>query len=64
MKEIIWHLPDKTYGQLMAEAASAHMSVEMISTASAPKASMEASHMLLTAVLTVLGFRSFQPEKA
>jgi hypothetical protein len=69
MKEIISHLPDKTYEQLMAEAASARMSLEHwivdeISTAASPKAAVEEAHMLLAAALDALGFERLQPEKA
>jgi hypothetical protein len=69
MKEIILHLPDKTYEQLMAEAESAHMSLEQwiideISTAARPKAAVEEAHMLLAAALDALGFKRLQPEKA
>jgi hypothetical protein len=69
MKEIILHLPDKTYEQLMAEAASAHMSLEEwivdeISAAASPKVSVEEAHVLLAAALDALGFKRLQHEKA
>ena len=69
MKEIILHLPDKTYEQLMAEAASARMSleqwiVEEISTAASPKASLDEAHILLAAALDAFGFKRLQPERA
>jgi hypothetical protein len=69
MKEIILHLPDKTYEQLMAEAASARLSleqwiVEEISIAASPKPSVEEAHILLAAALDALGLERLQPEKA
>jgi hypothetical protein len=69
MKEIILHLPDNTYEQLMAEAASAHMSLEQwiideISTPPSSKASVEEAHMVLAAALDALGFKRLQPKKA
>jgi hypothetical protein len=69
MKEIILHLPDRTYEQLMAEASSAHMSVEQwiineISTATSPGTAVEEAHILLSAALEALGFKRLQPEKA
>jgi hypothetical protein len=69
MKEIILHLPDSTYEQLMAEAASAHMSLEQwiideISTPPSSKASVEEAHMLLAAALDALGFKRLHSQKA
>jgi hypothetical protein len=69
MKEVILHLPDKTYEQLMTEASSACISVEQwiineISTATGPKAPVEGAHVLLSAALDTLGFKRLQPEKA
>jgi hypothetical protein len=69
MTEVILHLPDDTYEQLMAEAASASMSLEQwiideISTAAGPKAAVEEAHMLLAAALDALGLKHLQPEKA
>src|SRR5919106_1071506 len=68
MKEVILHLPDNTYEQLMAEVASAGMSLEQwivdeISTAASPKAAVEEAHMLLAAALDALGLKHLQPEK-
>jgi hypothetical protein len=56
MPEVVMHWPDKTHEQLMAEAASARMSleqwiVEEISIAASPKASVEEAHILLAAAL-------------
>jgi hypothetical protein len=69
MKEIILHLPDKPYEQLMAEAAAARMSLEQwivdeVSTAASPKTLVEEAHMLPAAALDALGFKHLQPEKA
>jgi hypothetical protein len=69
MKEIILHLPDNTYEQLMSEAAFAHMSLEQwiidkISTPPSSKASVGEAHVLLAAALGALGCKRLHSKKA
>jgi hypothetical protein len=69
MKDVILHLPDTTYAQLLAAASSSRMSVEQwiiqtISTATSLNAPVEDAHELLSAALDALGFQRLQPDKA
>jgi hypothetical protein len=69
MKEIILHLPDKTYERIAAEAASAHKSPEQwildrLFPEPSPSAPVAESHTLLAAALDALGFQRLEPEKA
>lgn len=69
MKEMVLHLPERTYERLVAEATAAHKSPEQwILDRLFPElplaVPMEESHVLLTAALDTLGFQRLAFEKA
>jgi hypothetical protein len=68
MKELLLHLPDHAYEQLVMEAAAAEKSPEQwlldrLFAQPPPLATVE-PHTLLAAALDALGFQRLEPEKA
>jgi hypothetical protein len=68
MKEVILTLPDKTYEQLVADAASAQKSPEQwimdrLLTEQSTQIAAAELHTLLAAALDALGFQRLEPEK-
>jgi hypothetical protein len=69
MKEVLLTLPEKTYEQLVADAASAHKSPEQwimdrLFTEQDTRIAAAELHTLLAAALDALGFQRLEPEKA
>ena len=69
MKEMILHLPDKTYERLVTQAAAAHISPEQwvldhLSAEPSSSETIDESHALLTAAMDALGFQRLTPGKA
>ena len=69
MKEVTLTLPDKTYKQLVASAASVHQSpeqwiIDRLLTEQGAQAAAAEPHALLAAALDALGLKRLEPEKA
>jgi len=68
MKEVTLTLPDKTYKQLVASAASVHKSpeqwiIDRLLTEQGAQAAAAELHTLLAAALDALGLKRLEPEK-